>query len=76
MSIRGTRGQLARAMKDLLHHWDRTRDVWRDSRAQEFESRVLEPLASRVKGAETAMDRMAANLQRARSECSRSSDTS
>jgi hypothetical protein len=75
MSIRGSRGQLSRATRDLLLHWDRTRDTWRDSRAQEFEVRVLEPLRSRVQGAATAMDRMVGNLKRARRECSRISDT-
>ena len=69
MSIRGSRGQLARAMQDLVVHWDRTRDSWRDSRAREFEARVLEPLNMKVQHTAKAMDRMGLSLQRARSEC-------
>lgn len=71
MSIRGSQGQLTRALQDLLLHWDRTRDTWRDTRAQDFEKRVLEPLSKKVQHAAKAMDRMAANLNRARRECSR-----
>ena len=74
MSIRESRGHLNRALQDLLLHWDRTRDTWRDGRAREFEARVLEPLETKVKQATSAMDRMAGNLQRARSECSNLSD--
>lgn len=75
MSIRGSRSQLARAMQDLLLHWDRTRDSWRDQRAREFEVRVLEPLDQKVQHAAQAMDRMALGIQRARSECASISET-
>jgi hypothetical protein len=56
-------------MHDLMVHWDRTRDSWRDSRAREFEARVLEPLGQKVDHTAQAMDRMALSIQRARSEC-------
>jgi hypothetical protein len=62
-------------MQDLLLHWSRTRESWRDQRAREFETRVLEPLDQKVQHAAQAMDRMALGIQRARSECASISET-
>jgi hypothetical protein len=70
MSMRTSRDQLTRALSDLLLQWERTRGLWRDTRALEFEQRVLDPLRVNVHNAARSMERMAANLQRARSECS------
>ena len=74
MSIRGSRDQLTRAFQDLLLHWSRTRDTWRDNRARDFERRVLEPLDHHVQHAAKAMDAMAGSLQRARTDCSDSGE--
>ena len=71
MSLRSSRDQLTRAMEELFLHWERTRQSWRDSRAREFEEKVLGPLRPEVLHAARAMERMAANLSRARQECGR-----
>lgn len=70
MSIRESQGNLNRALEELLLHWDRTRDHWRDDRARQLETRVIEPLRGRVTAATSVMERMAGSLQRARRECS------
>ncbi len=74
MSMRESQGQIIRAMEELLLHWDRTRDTWRDVRARQFEHEVLEPLQAKVVQAAKVMERMSVNLQRARSECGPLSD--
>ena len=70
MSIRESQGNLNRALEELLLHWDRTRDYWRDDRARRFEARVLEPLRGRVLAATSVMERMSGSLHQARRECS------
>ena len=75
MSLRSSRDQLTRAMEELFLHWERTRQSWRDVRAREFESKVLEPLRHEVLHAARSMERMAANLHRARHECAKLEDS-
>ena len=66
MSMQEAQGNLAKATQELMLHWQRTREVWRDGRAEAFERTVIEPLAGDVKQALSAMARMHASLQQAK----------
>ena len=70
MGVYEGRGQLSKATKDLMNHWQETRHGWDDAQARRFEEAVLVPLQLDVRQAESAMDHMAALLQQAKHECS------
>ena len=74
MSLRESAAQLTRATDDLMVAWSRTRDAWRDERAAAFEARYFGPLEAEVRRASDAMERMAAQLRSARSQCSPASE--
>lgn len=69
MGVYEGRGQLTRAIKDLLLRWGEVSVSWRDSRAEDFHKRTLEPLEMDVRNATSAMDHVAAVLQQVRRDC-------
>ena len=70
MSADDSRGQLARAMKDLNNRWLETRASWDDVVANEFERTHLQPLELDIKSAIAAVDQAAKLLLQVRRECS------
>ena len=62
--------RLERAQKDLLLHWRRTREVWRDGRSEQVERELLEPLEAATKQAGESVARLAAAARTAERECS------
>lgn len=70
MSLRTGMHRLQDATKAFEMRWTAARDLWADSRAKDFESRVVESLAPATRAAIGAMEQMAEVTARARQECS------
>ena len=70
MGVYEGRGQLSKATKDLMLHWQETHRSWDDAQARRFEENVLVPLQLDVRQAESAMDHMAVLLHQAKHDCS------
>ena len=69
MGVYEARGQLSKAMKELMLRWNETKMDWDDATARAFETNVLEPLQLDAKNAATAMDSAADVLNAVRREC-------
>ena len=69
MGVHESRGNLNKAMKELMNRWAETRQGWDDVRAVEFEKKYLEQLESDMRVAGSAMDQMAILLQQVRRDC-------
>jgi len=69
MGVYEGRGQLSRAMKDLMAHWRETRLYWDDTLAHNFERNYIIPLETNLRNAGGAMDHMAALLNQIRRDC-------
>ena len=69
MGVYEGRGQLARAMKDLMIRWGETQVVWRDAVSKEFEEKVLGSLQRDVVTATAAMNTAAQTLIQVRQDC-------
>ena len=70
MGVYEGRGQLSKALKDLMTHWHETRLSWDDAQARRFEEQLLVPIQLDVRQAESAMDHMAVLLSQAKHDCS------
>jgi hypothetical protein len=70
MGVYEGRGQLGKAMKELMQKWAETKGYWQDSVARQFESERLGQLEHDAKSAMTAMDHMAVLLQQAKRDSS------
>ncbi len=68
MGLYEGKGQLDRALKDLLLRWQDCRASWRDEVAADFEKQFLVPLQQRVKTATSAMTTAAGLVARVKSE--------
>jgi hypothetical protein len=66
MGIYEGRGQLAKAVKELMHKWSETKNYWQDAVAGQFEQDRLQNLEKDAKVAMSAMDHMASLIQQAR----------
>jgi hypothetical protein len=62
-------GQLGKAMKELVLHWQETKAAWDDPVSRDFEQRHLVPLQMDLKMATAAMAQMAQLLDRIRQDC-------
>ena len=69
MGVYEARGQLSKALKDLMLRWNETKMDWDDAAARAFENAVLEPLQRDAKNAASVMDSAAETLQQVRREC-------
>ena len=69
MGVYEGRGQLSRAMKDLMHRWLDTRSDWDDANSVRFEEKVLRPLERDMQTAVSAMDTMAVLISQAHHDC-------
>jgi DNA phosphorothioation-dependent restriction protein DptG len=69
MGVYEGRGQLDRAMKDLMARWMDTKSSWRDAVAHKFEEEVLVSLARELRDATSAMDTAAQTLAQVRNDC-------
>ena len=69
MSVYESRGQIAKAIKNLTLRWQETRGDWNDAVSHAFEKDFLEPLEMDVKNAMGVMDQMNGLLMQIRKEC-------
>ena len=69
MGVYESRGQLAKAIKDLTDRWSDTKMDWDDAVSRRFEERFLEPLEADLRNATGAMDHMARLLGQIRRDC-------
>lgn len=69
MGVYEGRGQIAKSMKDLMHHWAEARRDWNDVMSEQIEKDCLVPLEMDVRNAVGAMEHIAQILQQIKSEC-------
>lgn len=69
MGVYEGRGQLSKALRDLLRQWAEACAAWQDANTAQFEKEFLLPLEQDVKNALAAMDHMAVLLNQIRQEC-------
>ena len=69
MGVYESRGQLAKALKDLTDRWSDTKMDWDDVVSERFEERFLAPLDVDLRNATSAMDHMAQILSQVRRDC-------
>ncbi|HYO11534.1 MAG TPA: hypothetical protein VER17_21400 [Tepidisphaeraceae bacterium] len=69
MGVHESRGNLAKAFKELMLRWADTRASWDDVRAEEFEKQYLQQLESDLRTTGSAMDQMGVLLSQARRDC-------
>ena len=69
MGVHESRGNLNKAMKDLMNRWSDARRNWDDVRAEEFEGHYLLQLESDLKSTLSAMDQIAILMHQVRRDC-------
>ena len=69
MSLSSNGHTFAVATKQLLRHWEETKQLWSDSKAQEFEERYLNDLISGVERALPVFEELDKILNRVRNDC-------
>ena len=70
MGVYEGRGQLTKAMRDLLFRWQEARGAWDDPVSKDVEEKFIVPLEQHMKNALSAMDHMGAVLQQVKHDCS------
>lgn len=69
MGVYEGRGQLSKALKNLMLRWVEARSNWDDQASKYFEEKYLQPLEMDLKNASAAMDHMAVVLSNVRRDC-------
>jgi hypothetical protein len=69
MSTGAHAARLTALTKELTEGWRQTRDLWRDSKAREFEEHYLRPLEEAVNAAAGGIEQLEAELRSIRSDC-------
>jgi hypothetical protein len=69
MSVHESRGNLAKAVKELTLRWAEARQNWDDAQAVDFEDKFIRELEANIRSAGSAMDQMAVVLTQARRDC-------
>jgi hypothetical protein len=69
MGVHESRGNLAKALKELMLRWSETRASWDDVRAEQFEGQYLRQLEVDLRAAGSAMDQVSILLHQARRDC-------
>ena len=73
MSAVESRAKLIQAGKKLMTDWHRTREIWRDQNARQFDKRYMAPLEASIQAAALGMERIGNALHSARYDCQDSS---
>lgn len=68
-NVHSAANRLKHSLRDLLEHWDATRETWQDAVAREFEERQIRPLESATNAAMNGMQDLAEVLARVRADC-------
>lgn len=69
MGVYEGRGQLSRAMKELMQKWLDAKSSWDDVNAERFDEKYLQPLEHDLRTAVSAMDTMAVLISQAHHDC-------
>lgn len=69
MNLSSNKARLAAATKELMVHWDNTREHWKDSRCQDFERKYMEELIVSVDTAVLVIDQLDRLISKIRSDC-------
>ena len=69
MGVHEGRGQLSRAIKDLLLRWSEAKGSWDDAVSKNFEESFLAPLEIDLGAAAAAMDQAGQILHQVRRDC-------
>jgi hypothetical protein len=69
MSLSANRTRLASITKELSGKWKETKEYWRDTKSQEFESKYLQELFDGVDAAGGVMEQLDKVLNRIRTDC-------
>ncbi len=69
MSVRVGSATLAQASKDLAVEWSRTKQAWRDQKAQEFEKKYLAALPLMIAHAAPVMEELDTILRKIKHDC-------
>ena len=69
MGVHESRGNLAKAFKELMLCWAETKHGWNDARSEQFEQQYLVELENNLRTAGTAMDQVAILINQARRDC-------
>lgn len=65
----GAGHRLGALTKDLAHRWQRTRESWRDAKADEFQRQYLEELHASVDKAIQVIEQLDKLMAKIRSDC-------
>ena len=69
MGVYEGRGQLSKALKNLLLRWVEVHSSWDDEASKHFEEKFIFPMEMDLKNASSAMDHMAVVLSSVRRDC-------
>lgn len=69
MSIRASASNLVQATKELKSEWTKTRESWRDIKAQEFERAYLEDLPNQVARTAAVIEELEVLLRKVKTDC-------
>lgn len=69
MGVYEGRGQLSKALKDLMQKWHEAKLSWTDEQAEDLEKRYLQPLEADLRSAVTAMEHMSTVLHQVHRAC-------
>jgi len=62
-------GRLQKATRDLVQHWEQTKEFWQDGTRREFEERHLQPMNPKVRLLLSHATQLMETLQKAESAC-------
>ena len=69
MGVYEGRGQLSKALKQLMLRWTETNSYWDDAASKHFEEKFIHSMEVDLRNAVGAMDHMAAVLAQVRRDC-------
>lgn len=69
MGVYEGRGQLSKALKNLMLRWVEARSGWDDAASRHFEEKFIQPIELDLKNAVGAMDHMASVLSSVKRDC-------
>jgi hypothetical protein len=69
MSTRANGARLQGVTRELISHWQQTKDSWRDAKSVEFERQYLQELLASVDAAVTTIEQLDKLLTKVKKDC-------
>jgi hypothetical protein len=69
MSVKSSRGSLAKAVRDLHVSWHQTQNYWRDDKAKEFDEKYITPLPDAINSASSIIEELDQILTKIKRDC-------